>query len=103
MKDSTKTCMFCLHTRKASDHLDACTGSIELYSEQLHNFYALPNNIRVNMIMAIKSRRMVWAGHAARTEEMRRTHALEISRQEKISSLARTRCRREDAVTTNHK
>jgi hypothetical protein len=37
-----------------------------LHNEELHNLYASPNIIR-----AIKSRRMKWVGHLARTEEMR--------------------------------
>jgi hypothetical protein len=73
-----------------------------LSNERLYILYALPNSIRVNMIMAIKSRRMAWAGHAPRTEEMKRAYKLEISRHEKKSSLARYKCRRDDNVTMDH-
>ena len=37
-----------------------------LYNEELHSLYRLPNIIRV-----IKTRRLRWAGHVARTEEGR--------------------------------
>jgi hypothetical protein len=37
-----------------------------LHNEKLHNFYASPNVMRV-----IKPRSMIWAGHIARTGEMR--------------------------------
>jgi hypothetical protein len=39
------------------------------HNEELHNLYASPNIIRV-----IKSRRMRWAGHIARTREMRNAY-----------------------------
>ena len=35
-----------------------------LYNEELHSLYRSPNIVRV-----IKSRRLRWAGHVARTEE----------------------------------
>jgi hypothetical protein len=41
-------------------------GWRRLLSEELHNLYTSPNTIRV-----IKWRRMRWAGHVARTSEMR--------------------------------
>jgi hypothetical protein len=41
-------------------------GWIRLHNEELHNRYASLNIIRV-----IKSRRLKWAGHVARMEEMR--------------------------------
>jgi hypothetical protein len=46
---------------------DEVTGGWrQLHDEELHNFYPLPNNI-----MIIRSRRMRWAGHVARMEDMR--------------------------------
>jgi hypothetical protein len=39
-------------------------GWRKLHNEEFHNFYSLPSIIRM-----IKSRRMRWAGHAARTKE----------------------------------
>jgi hypothetical protein len=40
-------------------------GWRRLHNEQLHNFYASRNVIRV-----VKSRRTTWMGHVARVEEM---------------------------------
>jgi hypothetical protein len=37
-----------------------------MHNEELHKFYASPDILR-----AIKSRRMKWAGHVASTEEMK--------------------------------
>jgi hypothetical protein len=39
------------------------------HNEELHNIHGSPNIIRV-----IKSRRMKWAGHVARVEEMRKIY-----------------------------
>jgi hypothetical protein len=36
----------------------------KLYNEELNDLYSLPNIVRV-----VKSRRMRWAGHVARTRE----------------------------------
>jgi hypothetical protein len=36
------------------------------YNDELHNLYS-----STNIVMVIKSRRMRWAGHVARTEEGR--------------------------------
>jgi hypothetical protein len=41
-------------------------GSRKLHNEELHGLYALPSIVRV-----IKARRMRWAGHVARMEEVR--------------------------------
>jgi hypothetical protein len=42
---------------------DDVTGDLrKLHNEELHNVYSSPNIIRM-----VKSRRMRWAGHAART------------------------------------
>jgi hypothetical protein len=43
-------------------------GWRRLHNEELHNLYAAPTVIR-----AIKSRRVRWAGHVGRMEEMRNT------------------------------
>jgi hypothetical protein len=46
---------------------DEVTGEWrKLHSEELHNLYSSPNNIK-----QIKSRRMRWAGHVARMGEGR--------------------------------
>jgi hypothetical protein len=39
--------------------------------EELHNFYHLPNIIRV-----VKSRRDTWTGNVARTGDMRNAHKI---------------------------
>jgi hypothetical protein len=45
---------------------DEVTGEWrKLHSGELHNLYSAPNNIR-----EIKSKRMRWAGHVARTGEV---------------------------------
>jgi hypothetical protein len=43
-------------------------GWRRLHNEELHNFYASPNIIRVT-----KSRKMRWAGHVAEIGEKRQT------------------------------
>jgi hypothetical protein len=42
-----------------------------LHNEELHNLYASPNIIRV-----IKSRRLKWAGHVARMEEVKNAYTI---------------------------
>jgi hypothetical protein len=42
---------------------------VKLHNEELNNLYSSPNIIRI-----IKSRRMKWAGHAARMREKRNTY-----------------------------
>jgi hypothetical protein len=44
-------------------------GLRKLHNEELHNLYALPN-----MIREIKSRKVRWAGHIARTRETRNAY-----------------------------
>jgi hypothetical protein len=57
-----------------------------LHNEELHNMYTSPNIIRV-----IKSRRMGWARHVARTGEMRNAHSILVGRPERKRSLGRPR------------
>jgi len=40
----------------------------KLHNEELHSLYRLPNKVRM-----IKSRRLRWAGHVVRMEEIRST------------------------------
>jgi hypothetical protein len=48
-----------------------------LHNEELHNFYASPNIIR-----AIKSRRMRWAGHVTLRGEMRNGYIILVGKHE---------------------
>jgi hypothetical protein len=48
-----------------------------LHNEELHNLYASPNNIKVTT-----SRRMRWASHVARMEEMRNAYKILFGREE---------------------
>jgi hypothetical protein len=47
------------------------------HNEELHNFYSLPNIIRM-----IKSRRMRWAGHVARMGETRNAYRILMGKPE---------------------
>jgi hypothetical protein len=50
---------------------EAVGGRRILNSEELHNIYTSPNNIRV-----FKSRRIRWTGHTERMEEMRNSYEI---------------------------
>jgi hypothetical protein len=52
-------------------------GWRRLHNEELHNLYASPMIIR-----AIKSRRMRWAGHIARTIYVRSTYKILVGKRE---------------------
>jgi hypothetical protein len=52
-------------------------GWRRLHNEELLNLYTSPNIIRV-----IRSRRMRWAGHVARTEEMRNLYKVLVRKPE---------------------
>jgi hypothetical protein len=55
---------------------DGLTGQWrKLHSEELNDLYSSPNTLRV-----IKSRRMRWAGHVARTEEGRGVRKVLVGR-----------------------
>jgi hypothetical protein len=45
----------------------------KLHSEEFHNFYSSPNNIRQN-----KSRKMRWAVHVARMVEERKVYKVSV-------------------------
>jgi hypothetical protein len=55
-----------------------------LYNEELHNLYSSPSIIRI-----IKSRRMRWAGHAARIGENRNVYRLLVGKPEGKRPLGR--------------
>jgi hypothetical protein len=52
-------------------------GWKKLHNEELHNLYSSPSIIRM-----IKSRRMRWAGHAARMEENRNAYRILVGKAE---------------------
>jgi hypothetical protein len=66
---------------------DEVTGGWrKLHNEELHNLYSSPSIIRV-----IRSRRMRWAGHAARMGEWRNAYRMLVERPEGERPLVRPR------------
>jgi hypothetical protein len=63
-------------------------GWRKLHNEELHNLYSSPSIIRI-----IKSRRMRWAGHAARTVEKRNVYRLLVGKPEGKRQLGKPRRR----------
>jgi hypothetical protein len=63
-------------------------GWRKLHNEELHNSNTSPNIIRV-----IKSRRIRWAGHAARIGEERNVYSILVGKAEGKRPLGRTRRR----------
>jgi hypothetical protein len=61
--------------------------------DELHSLYSLPNIVRV-----IKSRRMRWAGHVARTGEGKGVYRFLVGRPEGKRPLGRPRRRWEDNI-----
>jgi hypothetical protein len=73
---------------------DEVTGEWRrLHKEELYDLYSSPNIIRV-----IKSRRMRWAVHAARTGEGRGAYRILVGRTEGRRPLGRPRCRWENNI-----
>ena len=68
-------------------------GWRKLHNEELHNLYCCPSIIRM-----LKSRRMRWAGHVARTGEKRNTYRILVGKPERKRPLARLRRRWVDNV-----
>jgi hypothetical protein len=60
----------------------------KLYNEELHDLYSSPSIIRI-----IMSRRMRWAGHAARMGKKRSAYRLLVGEPEEKRPLGRTRRR----------
>jgi hypothetical protein len=68
---------------------DEVTGEWrKLHNEELSDLYSLPN-----MVRAVKSRRMRWAGHVARLGEGRGEHRVLVGKPEGKRPLGRPRCR----------
>jgi hypothetical protein len=65
----------------------------KLHNDELHNLYSSTNIVRV-----IKSRRMRWAGHVARTGEGRGVYRVSVGRPEGKRPLGRPRRRWEDNI-----
>jgi hypothetical protein len=73
---------------------DEMTGGWrKLYNEGLHGLYSSPSIIRV-----IKARSMGWAGHVARTGEVRGAYNILVRRPEGRKPLGRPRRRWEDNI-----
>jgi hypothetical protein len=64
-----------------------------LHSEELHNFYASPNIIRVT-----KSRRMRWTEYVAGMGELRNAYIILVGKPEGKTSLGRPKRRWEDNI-----
>jgi hypothetical protein len=68
-------------------------GWRKLHNEELHGLYSSPSIVRV-----IKARRMIWAGHVARMEEVRGINNILVGRLEERRPLGRPRRRWEDNI-----
>jgi hypothetical protein len=65
----------------------------KLHNDELHNVYSSPNIVTV-----IKSRRIKWAGHVARTGEGRGVYRVLVGRPEGKRPLGRPRHKWEDNI-----
>ena len=73
---------------------DKITGEYrKLHNAELHTLYSSPNIIR-----NLKSRRLTWAGHLARTEQSRNTYIVLVGKPEGKRPLGRPRRRWEDNI-----
>jgi hypothetical protein len=73
---------------------DEVTGEWrKLHSEELHNLYSCPDIIR-----QMKSRRMRWAGHAARMGEELNLYKVLVGKPEGKRPLRRRKCRWKDGI-----
>jgi hypothetical protein len=68
----------------------------KLHDEEFHNLYSSPEIIR-----PIKSRRMRWAGHVARTTSIRYTRTGFVGKPEKERPYGRSGRRRKDIIKMN--
>jgi len=65
----------------------------QLHNEEFNNLYSSPI-----IVWAIKSRKMRWAGHVARTGERKGVYRVLVGRPERKRPLGRPRRRREDNI-----
>ena len=72
---------------------DEVTGEWRKLHNELNDLYSLPNIVRV-----VKSRRMRWAGHVARTREDRGVHRVLVGKPKGKRPLGRPRRRWEDNI-----
>jgi hypothetical protein len=73
---------------------DEVTGEwMKLHNEELHNLYSSPDIIR-----QVKSRRMRWAGHVARTGEEKKMCKVSVGKPDGKRPLGRPRHRWEDGA-----
>jgi hypothetical protein len=73
---------------------DKVTGEwIKLHNEELRDLYSSPSIIRI-----IKSRRMIWASHVARTDKKRNAYRLLVRKPEGKRPLGRPRLRWADNI-----
>ena len=100
----TCTCIFYLPTRMVFENMvlkrifgprkDEVTGEWRRWhNEELNDLYSSPNIVRV-----IKSRRMSWAGHVARTFEERGVYRVLVGKPEVKRPLGRPRRRWVDNI-----
>jgi len=68
-------------------------GWRRLHNEELHNFYASPDVIRV-----IRSRRMRCAWHISRMGEMRNAYKISVRKPEGKKQLGRSKCKWKDNI-----
>jgi hypothetical protein len=68
-------------------------GWRKLRNEELYNLYSLPS-----IIMMMKSRKMRWAGHVARTGAKTNAYRILVGKPEGKRPLARPRCRWVDNI-----
>jgi hypothetical protein len=78
---------------------DEVTGELrKFHTEELHNLYSSPDIIR-----QVKSRRMRWAGHVARTGEERKVYNFLVGKPEGRRPLGRPRRRWENGIIMDHR
>jgi hypothetical protein len=78
--------------------VETAGGWRKLHNEEIHNFYVSPHIITV-----IKSRRMKWAGHVARMEEVRSAYVIWVGKPERKIPFGKHRHRWKSNIKINLK